>query len=426
MLYRLSKRTLETLLVLVTVAFGSQQAAAQSGETIVAIVNDDVISSWDVRQRVNLVLSSSQIKVTDDLVQRVQGQVIRNLIDEKLQLQEGERFEVELEAGEIDEEIGRMARQNNMSVAQFENALTSSGVKMSTVRDQLKAELIWAKIVRGRMMQRVNVTDSEIDYAYNEAIARIEEPEYLVSEIYFDVDDSVQEQEVRANANQIQQQARNGVPFPSLAQQFSQSITAARGGDLGWIRADSLDPAAAAELKKMTKFEVSRPIRTSDGYVILGLRDKRRLGGPDPLQSTVSLKQVFIPVAPEAPESEKRQVFGKAEQMRSQISGCNSLKAVARDTGAIAVDEAMTRVVSELPGPIGTAVASLAAGQSSRPVASQAGIHVFVVCSRKDVERNVEPPTKDGVADHLFNQQLAMQAQRYIRDLRSDATIEIR
>ena len=142
-------------------------------------------------------------------------------------------------------------------------------------RSNSAPEILWSKLVRGRLGAAVSVGEGEID----EAIARLEanrgRPEYRVAEIFLAVESSEREDEVRAAAASLFEQLRAGVNFDQIAGQFSQSATAAVGGDIGWVVEGQLPSEIEAVLAQLEPGSAAPPVRAFDGYYIVSLIDRR-------------------------------------------------------------------------------------------------------------------------------------------------------
>ncbi|MGE0252504.1 MAG: peptidylprolyl isomerase [Dongiaceae bacterium] len=242
---------------------------------IAAVVNDEVISKYDVFSRLQLILASTGLPDTPENRQRLLGQILRSLIDERLELQEAKARGIGVTDAEITEALNRLAAQNNMSPEGFRQMMAEKEIRPASLTDQIRSTLAWTKLVRLRFSTATIVTEEEIDETLAEARTQLSQPQYQVAEIFLSVDDSSREEPVLQLANNIVQQIIDGTPFAPLAQQFSQSTSAPQGGDLGWIRPVQLDDALEIQLKLMQPNQVSRPIKTLDGYTILFLRDIR-------------------------------------------------------------------------------------------------------------------------------------------------------
>src|SRR6516225_6140032 len=221
-------------------------AAQPSGEIsetrIAAVVNDEVISIADVQSRLRMVMLSSNFPDSQETRQRIASQVLRTIVDEKLQMQEAKRQNVTATDEEIKKALSRIEKQNNMQPGQLDQALKQRGIERSALVDQLTASIVWAKLVRRLLSQTNVVSDEEIDYALKRAQETVNEPQSRVAEIFLAVDNPQQEEEVRRLAERLSDQMRQGARFSAIAQQFSQSATAAVGGDIGWVRPEQLSP----------------------------------------------------------------------------------------------------------------------------------------------------------------------------------------
>ena len=144
----------------VLILIGAVTASAQETR-IAAVVNDDMISLGDLEARVKLVLLSSQLPDDEQTRQRVTPQVLRTLIDEKLEVQEAKKFNVTASDADVNKSIERIEHQNNMPKGGLEKVLTERGIPRSTLVDQITASLVWNKLVEGKLGSNVSVSDDE-------------------------------------------------------------------------------------------------------------------------------------------------------------------------------------------------------------------------------------------------------------------------
>jgi len=399
---------------------------SQQIERIAAIVNDEVISTYDVQQRMNLVLSSSGMQPTQDIIQRIQGQVVRTLIDEKLQLQEAKKYEVEIADDEVSQAIARLAQQNNLRAEDLEASLRSSGINSETLKTQIRAELAWNRVVNGLLGSRVSVTQDEIDQVLGQLISSANRPQYLVSEILLEIPTLQQEDEIRQGGIQLIQQMQQGAPFQVVAQQFSAAASAAQGGDIGWVQDGQLETSLNDALRGMQPGQISPPIRTPGGWVLLALRDKRIVGGADPLKAKIDLRQILIPLATDADADDVEDAREKALSVQNELEGCDNLERAARKARNSTITDLGQMSISDLAGRFRETAAILQAGEASDPIRTETGLNILVACDREDVGASAQLPSREQIEDRLYNQQLSMFARRHMRDLRRDATIELR
>jgi len=208
--------------------------ACQAQETrIAAVVNNDIVTADDVNARLMLLLRSSGIPDTPQNRQQLLNRVLQQLIDEKLEMQEAKRFKVVADKAEVEKALASIEARNNMPKGGLDQYLKSAGVPRYTLVDQVTASLIWNKVVDGRYSSDVSVSDAEVSDQIARLKADMGKPQSHVAEILLAIDNPTQEPEVKALADKLIKQIRAGAQFPAVAQQFSQSPSAATGGDIG-------------------------------------------------------------------------------------------------------------------------------------------------------------------------------------------------
>ena len=251
------------------------RASGQEVVRIAAVVNSEAVSIPDLVRRIDVAIVSSRLQVSEELRRQLAPQVLRSLIDERLKVQEAERLGVTVSEADMANARRAVERRNGIPAGAFDDFLRRQGLDIVTVTEQLRAEILWSKLVRGRLGAAVTVGEGEID----EAIARLEanrgRPEYRVAEIFLAVESSEQEDEVRAAAASLHRQLTGGANFAQIARQFSQSATAAVGGDIGWIVEGQLPSEIESVLAGMEPGSIAPPVRVFDGYYIVSLIDHR-------------------------------------------------------------------------------------------------------------------------------------------------------
>ena len=391
---------------------------------IAAIVNDDVVSLNDLSARITLVMRSAGMADTPQSRDRISSQVLRSLIDERLQMQEAKRLNVTVSKEEIDQALARIEQQNNMPKGSLDEFLAKQGISRATLIDQVTASLEWSKLVRNRLSQEVTISDEEVD----DALARLKEnanvPQNRISEIFLAIDNPTQEPQVKQLADRLIEQIRSGVRFDAVARQFSQSPTAAVGGDLGWVTTSQLLPELSEAVKKMNPGEMSYPLHAGGGYYILYLVDRRTLGAPNPNDTLLSMVEVVLPVQNNAPQDEQQRALQRAQQIASQAKSCGELAKIGRDEAPQTSRQIAEVKAGELPPAVRQAVLSLGIAEASKPLPFPGGVGVVMVCEKKNPPGGL--PSRDEIADSLARERLDALARRYLRDLRRGAYVDIR
>ena len=296
----------------------TQPQGNQNVETrIAAVVNDEVISVADLRSRVKMVMLSSNFPDSQDIQQRIATQVLRTIVDEKLQLQEAKRQNVTATEDEIKKGISQIEKQNNMQSGQLDAVLKAHGIDRAALVDQLTASIVWAKLVRRLVAQSNVISDEEIDDASKRLKETINEPQSRVAEIFLAVDNPQQDDEMRRLAERLTEQMKHGARFSAVAQQFSQSATAAVGGDLGWLRPEQLSPELAKAVAQMRPGELSPPIRSGAGYYLMLVLDRRTgRSGPSTDEAVLHLVQIVFPLPTQASEVMRRAALAEAQNAK--------------------------------------------------------------------------------------------------------------
>ena len=251
-------------------------AAAQEG--IAAVVNQGVITHSDVNERMRLVMASSGLPNNDDVRTKIRPQILNMLIDEALQLQEAQRLDIEVTPEEVESGIDMVAQNNKIDPATFRKMLAGSGIKMSTMADQVRSQMAWGKVIQKKLRPKVNVSETDIDARLDFIKSSAGKMQYLVGEIFLPVDNPAEDGSVRQLAQKLTAEIASGkAPFPQVAAQFSQGPSAARGGDIGWVQEGQLPEALDQALATMKDGDMSQPLRSLTGYHILLVRSKRTL-----------------------------------------------------------------------------------------------------------------------------------------------------
>jgi peptidyl-prolyl cis-trans isomerase SurA len=385
--------------------------SAQNAEGVAAIVNDNVISTFDVRQRANMLLMFANLQPTPELQQRARAQALRDLVDERLQVQEAARFEITVSGDQIDRRLGDMAARGERSLDELVSDLARNGVSIGTLRDQLEAEIAWQRLIFSMYGNRVRVSETEVQETQQRIAANARQPQYEMSEIFLPASTPQEFSEMEQGAMRLlEQMQQRQIPFPAVARQFSQSPSAATGGDLGWISANELSPELRPIADRLQAGQVSLPIRTSTGVYLLAMRN-RRAGIAEGAATIVSLRQVTAPAG-------RRNVL---DRIRRRAEGCSNLEdSVDNIQGASVVDLGQT-VEAELSPAIRSRLEGVDIGSASEVVIDGEQANVIVLCARETGGSAI--PDRAQIEDRLREAELSMLAERYLRDLRREATI---
>jgi peptidyl-prolyl cis-trans isomerase SurA len=408
------------LVLAVPVAAPAQEATLR----IAAIVNQDVISAYDLNSRLRMVIASSHLDPSPDVVKRLTPQVMHMLIDEKLKLQAAKDADIQVSETEVQNALTTIEKQNNIPPGQLDTYLQREGISVEELSKQVRADIAWAKTVQRKMSGQATVTENEITQTLREVQDSAGKPENHVSEIFLSVDSPNREEEVQQLAERMIQQLHEGASFPALARSFSQSSSSGVGGDLGWVRPGQLADEVESAIDKMKPGDLSDPIRSASGYNIVYLHERRLNPGIGGDIQMVNLAQLFFEIKPNATQAQIDSEMRQAQQVSARMGTCDDMEREGRLMGTRASGRVGDVRLDNLPPPIRAIVTSLPDGKASDPQRFPDGITVLMVCSRSTEKGDVDERAR--VQQMLSNQRMDNASRQYLRDLRRAAIVDIR
>lgn len=418
----LLKRLFACAAALVLLAPGAAPASAQQVERIAAVVNDQVISVYDLRQRIELLIFSAGLPNTADQRRNMAPQVIRGLIDETLQTEEAGRLNIRVSTRDMDNAVGNIERANKIPEGRFEEFVGRRGISADAALAQIRAGLAWQKLINRRVVPTIDIGEEEIDSVIKSIRAGQGQTQYRVSEILLPVDDATQRQAVLDLANRLVTQLRLGADFGSIARQFSKSASAATGGDIGWIQDGELIDEANRALALLDVGRVSDPVQSPDGYLILRMADRRKLKTPGEEDTGITLRQLVLPLPEGAPDIEVQSQLSLAREVAVNTTSCEDFSELAREMGTPQPAAPAEFRLGDLNEQLRRMASDIAVGVASEPMLSATGVQIIMVCGRQ--EAGALP--RDQIRETLLRQRVDMLSRRYLRDLRRAAFIDLR
>ena len=391
---------------------------------VTARVNGNVITGTDVEHRLALILDASEGELPAEEAQRLRLQILRNLIDETLQVQEAAALDMEVTAQEVDAAYNQLATGRFATTpTELDAHLREIGSAPASLKRQIQGELAWNRLLRRNVQPFVNVSSSEVNELYDRLQASRGTAEYRIGEIFLAAT-STNREEVAREAMRIVEQLREGGSFVAYARQYSEASTAAVGGDLGWIRLEQLqNPQLEEAARELAPGQLVGPVEIPGGYSILLLIDRRAIGMADPRDAVLSLKQISLPIAQGTPESDAQREVARFAAAVDIMNGCGDVGEKARALGATVLDNDQIPV-RQLPEALQSPILDLSIGQTTSIFGSlEDGVSVLMLCGRDDPVET-QGPNFDQLMAQIEDDRVNKRAQRYLRDLRRDAVIE--
>lgn len=404
--------------------------AAQKLDSIVAVVNEDIVLQSDLTARLMKVQQQFIIDKTEvpDLKVLI-SQVLDQLVIENLQLQLAARKGVYIADPSLDLALQRIADNNQWSLSQLAKAVTDRGQTMVQFRAEIRQQLTLNEIQAASVNRRIRISEHEIDrYLASNQGQQLADTEYEIGHILISLTAQPNAQELELAQEKLAaiiNDLKQGTEFKSLAATYSDALNALKGGNLGWRKGSQLPELFALPIKAMAVGEVSQPIRNSSGFHLITLINKRGVS----VQTVAQTKANHLLILPnEIRTASQAQTLIKELHQRL-LEGANFY-----DLARTFSDDANSAPsggnlgwldTNQLPKVLQTALDALAINQLSQPIQSKQGWHLLQALERrtKDVgQANLRFQAKQAIKDSKFANEL----ENWLREIRNKAYIEIR
>ena len=399
-------------------------------DRIVAVIGDDVVTYVELRTRLAAALKQLQKQGTplppQDVLER---QMLERLIMERVQLQYARDSGMRVDDSQLEQAIGRIAAGNQMTLPQFRAALEKDGVQYAKFREEIRNEIVTVRLREREVDSKLIISDGEIDnYLANQAATGGGREEYQLAHILMRAPESAspeQLQKLRLRGEQALKRAQAGENFAQLTAAFSDAPDALQGGDLGWRPLDRLPGLYAEAAGRLQSGQVSELLRSSAGFHIVKLLNKRGGSGPVSVQQTRS-RHILIRINEVVSEAEARR---KLETIRERIVNGVDFAEQARlnsqDGSAAKGGELGWLNPGDTVPEFERAMDALKINELSQVVQSPFGMHLIQVVERR--ERDVSEERQRGVARQALRERKLDEAyQDWLRQLRDRSYVENR
>ncbi len=398
-------------------------AAPNPKLAIDAVVGSEVISSYDVNSRSAFIVATAHLSSTPDAIAHIRPQIIRMLIDERLQMQDAEKNKIAISDQDVADTIAAIEKDRGMPSGGVFQMMAEKRIPKETFVQQIRAQLAWREIVRRKIRPFIRISDEEVKST--PVSANTATTDLKIAVLTLPVDSPKREVEVQRLGEKLAKDIRGGANFEEAARQLS--VRAGGGStDTFWVRPEQLDPAMARALAGAEAGAITNPIRTSAGFVIVKIYETRARDSETAQDTEVQLKEILLKLKPEASQKEADALLAISEEVVKHPGTCEE-KTIAGVNNIPESDiEIIFRrdMVSNLPTAVRTIAMGLKVGEISTPFASSQGIRLYMLCDRKDTSSAIAATER--VRTQLFQQKLELEAQKYMRNLRKETFIEIR
>jgi peptidyl-prolyl cis-trans isomerase SurA len=387
------------LLPLIGLICAAPMAFAQDNSFAPAIiVNGKIISTYELKQRI---IFFSMLQPNQDATKEARS----SLIDDRLRLSAAEALAVEVSPEDLKAAMESFAARVNLSADDFIKALAPRGVSAETFRDFVQSGLIWRETIRRKFLSQTKVSEAQIDRAITGGIASGGELKLLLSEIVLKTDGP---NDAVILANRIKGDVTSSAGFSAAAALHSSAPTADRGGQLEWVGLSNLPPEIVAKVADLEPGQMTDPIVSKDRVMLLFVRDRSTSAGEASGAMAIDYVRLVLP-----PGSDVSRIVATVDRCEDLLPFGRGLPEEAIQRETIAQGAA--------PGDISAVLDVLDAGES-QVITNVAGFaEVIMLCSR--VPLSEVAPSRDDVRSQILNQKMALRAQAYLEELRTQAFI---
>ncbi len=418
-------------LLLGTLLFGSvAQAEVQSLDRVVAIVDNDVIMQSQLDQRVGEVQKSIAKQGGNQPPSNVlQQQVLERLILENIQLQIGDRAGVRINDEELNQALETIAQRNNMNLDQLRMALQQDGLSFSAAREQIRREMVISRVRQRRVADRIEVTQQEVNNFMASEHGQIQlSEEFHLANILLPLPEGSTADVIEKagiQAQQVYQQLQQGASFTDLAVSRSASENALEGGDMGWRKAAQLPPPFDTLIPPLTPGQVTQPVRTPGGFIIIKLLEKR--GGNNQLRDEVHVRHILIKPSEIRSDAEAQKLV---ERLYARIVAGEDFSELAKsfseDPGSARNGGDLDWIDPSILVPeFQEVMKNTPSGQLSKPFKSGYGWHVLEVLGRRATDSS-EQLREQQAMNILRNRKYDEELQGWLLEIRGEAYVEIK
>ena len=393
---------------------------------IVAVVNGDVVSHGDVDNRRRLFALSTGLPTSQEVLDRLTPQITRDLVDERLRLQEVQRRRIVVTDQEIAKAIEEVETRNGMPPGTLRHRLSADGVELRTLIDQIRVQIGWSRVLHQVLGAQTEVSDADIAEQERLLKEQTGQPEYRVSEIFVPVENPAHAEEAQRFADTVIQQLRAGASFGVAAAEFSQNQTALQGGDLGWRQPNQMDPQVLRVLQEMPVGAVSNPIRVPGGISIVTLHGKREIGHEE--VTVLQVRQAFwrftSPLNQSNPTAQQKQVLEQTTKLSASARSCDDVEAANKAAGSGRPSSPGDVPLESTTGPMRGVLEKLVPGKASPPLVAEDGIEVLMLCSRE--QKNLGIPTRQELTERILSERVELASRQLMRDLQRRGVLDLR
>lgn len=379
--------------------------------TIAAIVGEDIISDYELNNRLEFLAATTGLKNIDDL--EIKEQVLDSLINDVIKKQEAKKNGLSNDPKDVEDAIATLEQSNGMPQGSLKKKMQEAGIPYDTLRNQVDADLLWIKNAHMTLAPRISVTQEELNDRYKQYKEEEKKVRFLLGDIFVPFDSEEESKEVYKQMLDILHSLQSGESFNSLAIKYSSSPSSRNGGDSGWLTEDELDSASLTAIRTLQKGQVTIPIKTSNGYYIWLLRDKFDINEKQKL----SLAKVTVP------NDYKKKNKTYLKNLREKGTSCPAFIAEGKKIYSDGAGMLNPAFLEDFPENVQKVLKNLQPLSVSMAVSDEEKSMYFMICNSPTKQSSM---TMDDMRKKIESEKLEAAASKKLRELRNSTIVEKR
>ena len=407
-----------------------QSADPLPADRIVAVVNDEVVTLYELRTRLDVALRQLQKQGTPLPTRDVlEKQMLERLVMDKVQLQQAKETGVKVDDAQLEQALQRIATGNKMSLAQLREALKKDGIVFTKFREEIRDEMTIARVREREVESKIVISEGEIDnYLADNSAKSGGSEEYEVAHILLRTPESAspeQIQRLKAKADQVFERVSKGEDFSQLAASFSDAPDGLQGGNLGWRPLERLPGIFSEVVVKLKAGETAPVLRSPNGFHIIKLVAKRGGAAAKAVEQT-HVRHILIKVNEVVSESDaKHKLEGLYERIKNGGNFAELARLFSQDGSASKGGDLGWIYPGDTVPDFERVMNQLKPGEVSKPTRSPFGFHLIEVLERRIQDVSVD---RQRVAARQILRERKMDEayQDWLRQVRDRAYVEFR
>lgn len=405
-------------------AIGLLAGPAMAQINIIATVNGQPITNYDVEQRALFLGYATNMEITDQNRSRLYEDALQLIIDDKLRIDAARDLLPDIEAVVMPQARDFINQNFGDDSTSGNRRLINDGIDPMTVQQKYSSDLAWSNFISAKYSSKFANIEQRIDDEFEKMRTNASKPQVKISEIVITPAPNRNLEQTRDLANEMVAAIRKGASFTEIARQYSVSGSASRGGDVGWAVTEKLPKSFRDAVTDIETGDVTEPILLDGAIYILRRSGVREDGMTDNSQSRVWLARAILPLTADASDADRLEAGARIERDTENIADCDAMEALNTKYGSGAASRLNDMLVGDLAPQMQKLVQSLEPGMPSGPLGFAEGVASMVVC--KLIEPQLQLPPREEVRQGLIDKIFGSLSERQLQRLRRTAVIERR